>query len=207
MAEQPLIPSGLEVTPQPVEFERSDPIAPGFVTLRGDYENDRGQRFTLTAAALERDADALRSFTGVLQIWLVAVEAGSLADPEQGPGEGPAPAADRPDLERLVREGERSGDEPVLALHVDFRRDGDPDAELAIVGHVDPPIGNGGRHYYSGPDRVTAWGNNATLGGLTRNPQQVALGRANNRDSNYYCWVQGSGPAAGYALDVGWSRV
>src|SRR5215207_7635545 len=117
MVPQPLIPEGLEPRPEPVDFEDSVPIAPGFVTLRGDYVNERGQRFTLTAAAQVRDADALRRYTGILRVWLVALEAGSVTDAEQGPG----PNGDRPDLESLVREGERSGDEPVLALNVNLR--------------------------------------------------------------------------------------
>jgi hypothetical protein len=199
---QPLIPEGLEPRPEPVDFEDSAPIAPGFVTLRGDYRNDRGQRFTLTAAALVRDADALRRFTGILRVWLVALEAGSVTDAEQGPG----PNADPLDLESLVREGERCGDEPVLALDVDLRCDGvDREADFEIVGRFETPISGGERRCFKGPNRVVASGNNATLGGLTYDPKAVGLPPSRDRDANNHCWVQGGRGGGNYSLDCKWA--
>jgi hypothetical protein len=204
MVPQPLIPEALEPRPEPVDFEDSVPIAPGFVTLRGDYVNDRGQRFSLTAAALVRDADALRRFTGILRVWLVALEAGSVTDAEQGPGSN----AGWPDLESLVREGERCGDEPVLALDVIVRCDGgDPEAEFDIVGRFETAIGSGERRCFRGPNRVVASGNNATLGGLTAYRYQVGLPPARDRDANYHCWVRGGAGGGSYSLAAGWSRV
>jgi hypothetical protein len=184
---QPLIPEGLEPRPERVEFKDSDPIAPGFVTLRGDYVNDRGQRFTLTATALVRDADALRRFTGILTVWLVALEAGSVTDAEQGPD----PNADPPDLESLVREGEHCGDEPVLALEVNLRCDGvDPDADFDIVGRLEAPTASGEQRCFRGPNRVVASGNNAKLGGLTYDPRPVGLPPNQDRDANYHCTLR-----------------
>jgi hypothetical protein len=204
MASPPLIPEGLEVTPKPVEFKPSDPIAPGFVTLRGDYVNDRGQRFTLTAAALVRDADALRRFTEDLRVWFVAVEAGGVADAEDGPATKtrPCPDADRLNLESLVREGERCGDEPVLGVHVAF-------AGFDIVfGRIDPPIFPTAKHYFEGPDEVEASGHNAKLGGLTDppGPEVVDLphGPPAKRDANNYCWVKAKDGGGKYTLDCSW---
>jgi hypothetical protein len=199
---RPLIPEGLEPRPERVEFKDSDPIAPGFVTLRGNYRNDRGQRFTLTATALVRDADALRRFTGILRVWLVALEAGSGTDAEQGPN------ADRPDLESLVREGERCGDEPVLALDVNFQCDGvDPEAYYTIVGRFETSIGGGERRCFKGPNQVVASGNNATLGGLTDRPHQVGLPPSRNRGANNHCWVQGGSGGGNYSIDCAWAPV
>lgn len=187
-----------------MEFNDSDPIAPGFVTLRGDYRNDRGQRFTLTATALVRDADALRRYTGILRVWLVALETGSVTDAE----EGPDPNADRLDLESLVREGESCGDEPVLALDVNLRCDGvDPDAEFDIVGRFETDIASGEKRCFSGPNRVVASGNNAKLGGLTKDPRPVGLPPPQDRDANYHCWVKGRGGGGSYSLNLGWKKV
>ena len=187
-----------------MEFKDSDPIAPGFVTLRGDYRNDRGQRFTLTATALVRDADALRRFAEIQRVWLVALEAGSVTDAEQGPD----PKADRADLESLVREGERCGDEPVLALDVNLRCDGvDSDADFDIVGRVETGIAGGEKRCFSGPNRVVASGNNAKLGGLTYDPRPVGLPPNQDRDANYHCWVKGGGGGGSYWLNLGWSQV
>jgi hypothetical protein len=204
MVAQPLIPEGLEGRPKRVKFQDSDPIAPGFVTLRGDYVNDRGQRFALTAAALVRDADALRRFTGILRIWLVALEAGSAADVEQSRD----PNADRPDLEFLVRQGESCGDEPVLGLDVAFRCDGrDSDADFDIFGRVETPIGSHEKRCFCGPNRVEASGNNAKLGGLTADPKAVDLPPRANRDADYHCWVKGRDGGGDYSLGLKWSQV
>jgi hypothetical protein len=126
-----------------------------------------------------------------------------VADAEQGQD----PAADRPDVESLVREGERCGDEPVIGLDVDLRCDGDPDAEFDIVGRVETPIGSHERRCFCGPNRVRASGNNAKLGGLTADPRAVDLPPARDRDANYHCWVKGRDGGGSYSLGLGWSRV
>jgi hypothetical protein len=199
-----LIPEGLEPRPERVEFKDSDPITPGFVRRRGDYVNDRGQRFTLTATALVRDADALRRYTGILRVWLVALEAGSVTDAEQGPD----PNADRLDLESLVREGDRCGDEPVLALDVNREGDGvDPRADFDIIGRFETPIASGEKRCFKGPNRVVASGKNAKLGGLTYDPRPVGLPPNQDRDANHYCWVKGGGGGGDYSLNLGWSQV
>jgi hypothetical protein len=204
MVPQPLIPEGFKPRPERVEFTDSDPIAPGFVTLRGDYVNDRDQRFTLTANALARDADAVRSFTEILKVWLVALEAGSVTHAERGPD----PNADRLDVEAAVREGDRCGDEPVLALDVNFRCDGGgPDSDFDIVGRFETRIGSGERRCFCGPNRVVASGNNAKLGGLTVDPHAVGLPPNRDRDANYHCWVKGGAGGGHYSLNLGWSRV
>jgi hypothetical protein len=204
MAEPPLIPEGLEPRPEPVAF-KPHPGPPGFVTLRGDYVNDRDQRFTLTAAALERHADALRSFTGELRVWFVAVEPGSVADAEQGPD----PDAHRPDLNSVVLEGASRGDEPVLGCDV-APQFVDPDAEFAFVGHVEGPspihINQGVQHYWgSHLKRVRVAGKNVTLGGLVGAPNAVPLPPSPaDHPPQWSCWIQGGHGGGTYKFKGKW---
>jgi hypothetical protein len=200
-----LIPEGLEPRPEPVEFEDTVPIAPGFVTRRGQYRNDRDQAFTLTAAALTRDADALRAFTNILRIWLVALDAGSLTRAEDAPEPDPDRPAG-PDLESLVRTGDCCGDEPVLGLDVDLQC-GDPEATYDIVGRVDTAIDSHEKRCFRGPERVVASGSNVKLGGLTAEKHVVDLPPSCDRDANRHCWVKGKHGGGNYSLNLGWYRV
>jgi hypothetical protein len=196
-----------------IDFDEPGPSIPGAVTRRGVYENARGQRFEVTAAAPTEDERTLETFLGALQ---VSYEADLV---EEGPDLGLSLEEPDEELEALLRhvvelaEEKRDKDAPrgaAIALVTDSISGEGIESGSAIVisAAIDPPIGRSHCHGWKGPDGVAAEVKNGTieLGGLTyRTP--VTLGPNSPRkvyDANGFCSVTGVAAQSNYGLGSKW---
>jgi hypothetical protein len=206
MNERPSFPGLPEPEPVPVEdWQEVPPLAPGFITVQGTYANAQGQRFRLTAAARERDADALERYRAAIRVWLWA---GPPESADLPPGEYAEPDQARPELSGLICDGLEAGDRPVLGLDLCQLEPHEEDSSgFAIFGVIDPPIEAGARHCFKGPERVIAIGANVTLGGLTVAPHSVGIPPRRDRHANNHCWVRGDPGGGSYTLNAAWQRV